>query len=194
MLVLTFHPQYSSLHFTHLTVNIAASPGSVKQKASSSNEVVPEVKVVHRQIINESHPVVQQLVEEYEYDLDASIEAVQLFGTQQGAMDYLAGKEGDSGDEGMIAPSATILEPAAEERCILIIKLAFVDHLCMLNDSSGTIVVFYDPEAEKKYLTLDQLGVVLKHLSEQLPGISVHYAGFKNVHVSHVLLHSISDC
>ena len=38
---------------------------------------------------------------------------------------------------------------------------------------SGTIVVFDDPEAEKKYLTLDQLGVVLKHLGEQLPGISV---------------------
>jgi hypothetical protein len=30
--------------------------------------------------------------------------------------------------------------------------------------------VFDDPEAEKKYLTLDQLGFVLKHLSEQLPG------------------------
>ena len=96
--------------------NIAMSPGSVKQKTSSSNEVVPKVKVVHRQIINESHPVVQQLVEEYEYDLDASVEAVQLFGTKQGAMDYLAGKEGDSGDEERIAPSATILEPAAEER------------------------------------------------------------------------------
>ena len=88
----------------------------MKQKASSSNEVIPKVKVVHRQIINESHPVVQQLVEEYEYDLDASIEAVQLFGTKQMAMDYLAGKEGDSGDEEMIAPSAAILEPAAEER------------------------------------------------------------------------------
>ena len=33
--------------------------------------------------------------------------------------------------------------------------------------------MFDDPEAEKKYLTLDQLGFVLKHLSEQLPGISV---------------------
>jgi hypothetical protein len=85
------------------------------RKASSSSGVVPKVKVIHRQIINESHPVVQQLVEEYEYDLDASIEAVVLFGTLQRAMDYLAGKEGDSGDE-MIAPSAALPEPTLEER------------------------------------------------------------------------------
>ena len=94
----------------------AASPGSVKHRASLSGEVVPKVKVIHWQIINESHPVVQQLVEEYEYDLDASIEAVQLFGSVQGAMDYLAGKEGDSEDEEMIAPNAALLEPALEER------------------------------------------------------------------------------
>ena len=60
--------------------------------------------------------MVQQLVEEYEYDLDAAIEAVQLFGSKQGAMDYLAGKEDDSGDEEMIAPNAAFLEPALEER------------------------------------------------------------------------------
>jgi hypothetical protein len=88
----------------------------VKHRASSSSEVVPKVKVIHRQIINESHPVVQQLVEEYEYDLDASIEAVQIFGSRQAAMDYLAGKEGDSEDEEMIAPNASLLEPALEER------------------------------------------------------------------------------
>ena len=90
----------------------------MKHRASSSGEVVPKVKVIHRQIINESHPVVQQLVDEYEYDLDASIEAVQLFGSKQGAMDYLAGKEGDSGDEEMIAPNAALLEPALEERYV----------------------------------------------------------------------------
>ena len=60
--------------------------------------------------------MVQQLVEEYEYDLDASIEAVVLFGTKQGAMDYLAGKEGDSGNEEMISPTATLPKPDYEER------------------------------------------------------------------------------
>ena len=39
---------------------------------------------------------------------------------------------------------------------------------------SGNIVVFYDPEAEGKHLSLDQLGVVLNHLSQQLSGINVH--------------------
>ena len=60
--------------------------------------------------------MVQQLVEEYEYDLDAVIEAVQLFGIKERAMDYLAGKEGDIGDEEMIPPSVAVLEPAVEER------------------------------------------------------------------------------
>ena len=99
-----------------LSYNTAATPGSVRQTSSSISEVIPKVKVIHRQIINESHPVVQLLVEEYEYDLDASIEAVQIFGSKQAAMDYLAGKEGDSGDEEMIAPNAALLEPALEER------------------------------------------------------------------------------
>ena len=87
----------------------------MKQKASSSPTIIPKVKVVHRHIINESHPVVQQLVEEYEYDLDASIEAVQLFGTKERAMDYLARKEGDSEDEEMITPSAAIFETTPDE-------------------------------------------------------------------------------
>ena len=93
--------------------DIAASPGSVKQKESSSPIIIPKVKVVHRHIINESHPVVQQLVEKYDYDLNASIEAVQLFGTKERAMDYLARKEGDSEDEEMITP---IIEPTPDER------------------------------------------------------------------------------
>ena len=95
-------------YFTHATEKIDTA-GSVKQKGYS---IIPKVKVVHRQIINESHPVVQQLVEEYEYDLDASIEAVQLFGSMQAAMDYLVGKEGDSGMFGRSADP----ELAFEER------------------------------------------------------------------------------
>ncbi len=57
--------------------------------------------------------MVQQLVEVYEYDLNASIEAVQLFGTKERAMDYLARKEGDSEDEETITP---IVEPTPDER------------------------------------------------------------------------------
>ena len=88
----------------------------MKQKTSSSTAIIAKVKVIHRHIINESHPVVQQLVEEYEYDLDASIEAVQLFGTKERAMDYLARKEGDSEDEETITPSAAIPEATPDER------------------------------------------------------------------------------
>ena len=93
----------------------AASPGSVKQK-SSPTTIIPKVKIVHRHIINESHPVVQQLVEEYEYDLDASIEAVQLFGMLDRAMDYLARKDADDEDEEAVTPKVAIVEPTADER------------------------------------------------------------------------------
>lgn len=95
---------------------IAGSLGNVKLKASSNTVIIPKVKVVHRRIINELHPVVQQLVEEYEYNLDASIEAVQLFGTKERAMDYLARKEGDSDDEEVITPSVAIPETTPDER------------------------------------------------------------------------------
>ena len=58
------------------------------------------MKVIHRQIINESHPAVQQLVEEFEYDLEASIEAVRLCkGDVNRAMDYLARKDTENGED-----------------------------------------------------------------------------------------------
>ena len=35
---------------------------------------------------------------------------------------------------------------------------------------SGNIVIYDDNQAEKKYLNLDELGVVLKSLGDQLSG------------------------
>ena len=86
-------------HFTFLPFITASSHNEVQQK-SSPVALSPKVKVVHRQIINESHPVVQQLVEEYEYDLEPSIEAVRLSGGNlEGAMNYLARLDTEDGDE-----------------------------------------------------------------------------------------------
>ena len=60
----------------------------------------PKVKVVHRQIINESHQAVQELVDEYEHDLEDAIEAVRFCGGDiNKAMDYLAKKDTQSGEE-----------------------------------------------------------------------------------------------
>ena len=73
-----------------------------------------EVKVVYKPIVSESHPVVQQLVEE-EYDLDASIEAVRLFGTLEKAMDYLAKKETESGDD-EAQPFIPTVGPTTDDR------------------------------------------------------------------------------
>lgn len=72
----------------------------MKKQKTSPATISPKVKFVRRQIINESHPIVQQLVEEYEYDLEASIDAVRLCGgTLQRAMDYLARRGTDNGEE-----------------------------------------------------------------------------------------------
>ena len=70
------------------------------------------MKVVHRQIINESHPVVQQLVDVYGYDLEASSEVVQLFGTLERAMDYLTRRD----TEEMVTPTVAIVGPSTDER------------------------------------------------------------------------------
>ena len=68
------------------------------------------MKVVHRQIINESHPAVQELVEEYEYDLEAAIEAVRLCGgALDKAMDYLARKDTEDGED-IIAEFEPVLD------------------------------------------------------------------------------------
>ena len=91
-------------------IYVASSPGSVKRKTSPAAAISPKVKVVHKQIINESHPVVQQLVEEYEYDLEASIDAVRLCGgTLERAMDYLARRDTENGEELL-----TDVEPALD--------------------------------------------------------------------------------
>ena len=75
------------------------------------------MKVICRQIINESHPAVQQLVEEFEYDLEASIEAVRLCGNVNKAMDYLARKDTDEGEDIIAEFDATLndLEELNEE-------------------------------------------------------------------------------
>ena len=74
------------------------SPSFVKLEVPSVASA-PEVKVIHREIINESHSVVQQLVNEFYYKLSDSIEAVQLYGNLQSAMDYLAAKDIKNKDE-----------------------------------------------------------------------------------------------
>ena len=73
----------------------------VRKEESSPAALGPKVRIVYRQIINESHPAVQQLVEVYEYDLESSIEAVRLCGNVNKAIDYLAKKDTDDGEDTM---------------------------------------------------------------------------------------------
>ena len=103
-------------HIFPLNYTSGSSPSAVNHQTSPA-AISPSVKIIRRQIINESHPIVQQLVNEFEYDLDDSIEAVQLLGTLDRAMDYLARKEGENGSEEDTTP-VVVIEPGAtpEER------------------------------------------------------------------------------
>ena len=92
---------------------------------NSPNPASPKGKVVRRQIINESHPIVQQLVEEFEYELEPSIDAVRLCGGDLAkAMNYLETRDTDIGDELLteFKPAGDIqLEgDSADEGCVII--------------------------------------------------------------------------
>ena len=99
--------------FIYYNLSTASNSSHVKCR-NSPIAVGHEVKVIYKPIVNESHPVVRQLVEE-EYDLDASIEAVRLFGTLEKAMDYLAKKETESGDD-EVQPSIATVAPTTDDR------------------------------------------------------------------------------
>lgn len=99
--------------FTLSYLSTASNSSHVKSR-NSPVTVHREVKVVYKPIVNESHPVVQQLTDE-EYDLDASIEAVRLFGTLEKAMDYLAKKDTESGDDEEQHSVATV-GPTTDDR------------------------------------------------------------------------------
>ena len=86
--------------------------------------ISPTVKIVHKQIINESHPIVQQLVDVFEYNLADSIEAVQLLGTQDRAVDYLASKDAENSNEEDVTPPV-VTEPTPEERYFCIISTLY---------------------------------------------------------------------
>jgi hypothetical protein len=90
------------------------SSATVGKDESSPAATGLKVKVIYRQVINESHPAVQQLVDEFEYDLEASIEAVRLCGGNVNkAMDYLARKDTDEGED-IIAEFDTTLNDLEE--------------------------------------------------------------------------------
>ena len=70
--------------------------------ASKSDQKSPptnlSLKIIVRQLVDESHPVVQQLLEA-DFDLDKSIDAVQQHGELGPAMDYIIATK-DGSDEG----------------------------------------------------------------------------------------------
>ena len=75
---------------------------------------IPVIRTIHKPIIDEIHPVVQELVSEYEYEVEDAVEAVQLCGSLNKAMDYLTKKENeeDSGDNWI----QVTWEPDTDER------------------------------------------------------------------------------
>ena len=72
------------------------------------------MRTIHKPIIDEVHPAVQELVNDYEYEVRDAIEAVQLCGSLSKAMDYLTKKENE-GDSGINWIQAA-WEPDKDER------------------------------------------------------------------------------
>ena len=74
----------------NIATSTPAHPTTIKH-IPTPTIVSPEIKVVYKEAINKSHPLVQELVDDHGHDLEASIEAVQLYPNNlQGAMDHLA--------------------------------------------------------------------------------------------------------
>lgn len=83
------------------------------KQCSVSPTVSPRIQTVVRQAIDQSHPVVQKLLEA-DYGLEESIEAFERFGELGAAMDYLDSK--DDSDEGGIFQTSGQEPLAWEER------------------------------------------------------------------------------
>lgn len=72
--------------------------------------ISPEIKVVYKEAINKSHPLVQELVDDHGHDLEASIEAIRLYPNDlQRAMDHLAlSKSANASSSIIVRSSANI--------------------------------------------------------------------------------------
>ena len=93
---------------------IAASISSgVTLSVVSKQAIVSAVKTIHKRIIDDTHSVVQELVNDYDYEVEDAIEAVQLCGSLNKAIDFLTKKENE-GSEGHWLQATW--EPDTEER------------------------------------------------------------------------------
>ena len=92
-----------------LAASTPVHPTTIKHVATPT-VVSPEMKIVYKDAINKSHPLVQELVDDHGYDLEASIEAVRLNPNDlQGAMDHLAHSKSARSN----ASSSTIVRSSA---------------------------------------------------------------------------------
>ena len=133
--------------------------------------------VTHKQPVQEEHSEVQRLIGAG-YTKDESITAIERWGTAAKAMEHLlAGPESD-GLFGSTAPVQAKEIPVQYQTEMLVNSLHC---LCVTNVMCGVyahvhrenqITMFVDPNAEGKYLMLEELGWVLRELST-LPGMYV---------------------
>ena len=146
--------------------------------------VSPEMKIVYKDVINKSHPLVQELIDDHGYDLEASIEAVRLnLNDLQGAMDHLAHSKStrsNASSSTIVRSSANGLQTGSDQNKSGMDKkygIVLMDNNIKLSDNffclyvcSVNINISQDGNAEGSHLSLEELGTVLGKLSQKLLG------------------------
>ena len=188
------------LSCTHTYIHTVASPGDT---AGGKQATPTTVTISHKQAVDESNALVIELMEEG-FDPEMCIEAVRRFGEDDEAVrDYLYSIE-EKGD--IFQPSAMLygageeeqmqpVEHAAVDRrlyvlhmCSLILVHVYVHvRMCVYSIVEET-TIFKDEKAENKYLTLSELGEVLRGLAKALPG-KIFYYTHTYVHMYRYLTH-----
>lgn len=141
--------------------------------------VSPEIKIVYKEGINKSHPLVHELVDDYGHNLEASIEAVRFYPNDlQGAMDHLARSKSANASSNIIVRSSASetgtdidqKKPGMDKKYVQLWTTPNTRYLHILYVCSENINISQDSNAEGSYLSLDELGIVLGKLSEKLLG------------------------
>ena len=126
--------------------------------------------IIHKQPIHEEHSEVQELIEAG-YNKNESITAIERWGTAEEAMEHLLVVAESDGIFVPTAPEQAKETPAQYPTNVLVNSLLFLlvtyfmCGMCINVHRGKQITIFVDPDAEKKYLMLEELGCVLRKLS-----------------------------
>lgn len=139
---------------------------------------IMQIKTVVHDTVDENHSIVKDLVSAG-YTVQQGIDAMEKYGTLEGALDYLGTIDIDE-EEDELFPSTYKPQLSSEDSqpndtfkmkwyvaCYMHEAVILVS---MYRRKDDPPTIHSDPEVEDGYLNLKELGSVLKKLSEIMPG------------------------